>query len=71
MRALGRRVVRFLAFLAELSRQAAERDQLARCTDRELADMGITRGDIGRIHDPRFAADLTTRCATSNSLKWL
>ena len=70
-RALGRRVVGFLAYLAQLPRQLAERDELARCSDRELADMGITRGDIGRIHDPRFAAEMAMSRAASDSLKWL
>ncbi|MSP04992.1 MAG: DUF1127 domain-containing protein [Acetobacteraceae bacterium] len=70
-RALGRYVGRFLTYLAQMPRRITERDELARCTDRELADMGITRGDIGRIHDPRFATDFAANRAASDSLKWL
>lgn len=70
-RALGRRVARFLAYLADMPRRAVERDQLAQCSDRDLADMGLTRGDIGRIHDPRFATEFAAGRATGDSLKWL
>lgn len=30
--------------------------ELARLSDRELADIGLTRGDVPRIFDPVFAA---------------
>lgn len=70
-RALGRRITGFLAYLAALPRRMAERDELTNATDRDLADMGLTRGDIGRIHDPKFAAEFAAGRATGESLKWL
>ena len=70
-RALGRRIVGFLSYMATLPRRMAERDELSNASDRDLADMGLTRGDIGRIHDPEFAAEFAAGGATSNSLKWL
>lgn len=70
-RALGRRIASFLAYVAALPSRMAERDELSNATDRDLADMGLTRGDIGRIHDPKFAAEFAAGRATSESLKWL
>lgn len=70
-RALGRFVRRLLARLAQLPGEMRARDELARCADRDLADMGLTRGDIGRIHDPRFAEDFATNRAPRTSLQWL
>lgn len=70
-RALGRRVASFLAYLAALPRRMAERDELSNSTDREMADMGLTHSDIGRIHDPKFAAEFAAARSTGESLKWL
>jgi len=70
-RALGRRIARFLAYLGNLKRARDEQAQLLAMSDRDLADMGLTRGDIDRVHDQDFAADYATARATSQSLKWL
>lgn len=65
------RVVRRTGLAAWLSRQLAafvawQRDnkaasELARLSDRELIDMGLSRSDIRRVFDPRFSADLQQR----------
>ena len=56
-RALGRRIARFLAWLSAAPRRARDQAELSRFNARELADIGLTSGDIGRIHDPAFVAD--------------
>ena len=70
-RALGRRIMQFLAWLSAAPQRARHRAELARFSDSELGDIGLTRGDIGRIHDPAFAADHATGRATTASLRWL
>ena len=44
-----------VAHLASLPRRRAVLDELAMLTDRELADIGLNRGELGRVFDPRFA----------------
>ena len=50
----GDRVRGWLQALAELSRRRAVIDELRMLTDRELADIGLNRADVGRVFDPRF-----------------
>ena len=71
VRALGRRLLGLIARVAESRRTAADRAELAQFSDYELADIGINRGDIGRVHDPDFAAEFSSARATTQSLKWL
>ena len=52
----GDRVRGWLQALAELSRRRAVIDELRMLTDRELADIGLNRADVGRVFDPRFHA---------------
>jgi uncharacterized protein YjiS (DUF1127 family) len=52
---------RILARLAAASRRAQDTAFLHGLNDRELADMGLGRADIGRIHDPGFAAEHAAR----------
>ena len=40
---------------------ARARVELNNMSDRELFDVGLTRGDFGRIFDQRFNQDLMTR----------
>ena len=42
------------AGLAAMMRRRAVTDELAALSDRELADIGLNRADLGRVFDPRF-----------------
>lgn len=44
------------ARLMELPRRRAVLDELSTLTDRELADIGLNRAELGQVFDPRFAA---------------
>lgn len=57
-RGLGQRLGKAIAALR--GRQAVF-NELHSLTDRELADIGITRGDIHRVFDPTFAAEHRAR----------
>ena len=41
--------------LATLPQRRAVMDELSLLTDRELADIGLNRNELGRVFDPRFA----------------
>lgn len=43
------------AGIAALPRRRAVIDELRTLTDRELADIGLSRADVSRVFDPRFA----------------
>ena len=53
---LGDRVRGWMQGLAEWSRRRAVIDELRMLSDRELADIGLSRADVGRVFDPRFHA---------------
>jgi len=44
-----------VAHLASLPQRRAVVDELSLLTDRELADIGLNRSELGRVFDPRFA----------------
>lgn len=46
-----------LAVFADWRRRRAVMAEMAMMTDRELADIGISRCDLSRVFDPSFAAD--------------
>ena len=46
-----------LTTLGDLPRQHREAAELARFSDRELSDIGLTRSDLDNIQSPQFAAD--------------
>ena len=50
------RVKGFLSEIAALPRRRAVIDELGMLTDRELADIGLTRSELSRVFDPRFVA---------------
>jgi uncharacterized protein YjiS (DUF1127 family) len=47
----------FLAYIADLPRRHRDAAELAKFSDRELTDIGLTRSDLDRIQTPEFAAD--------------
>jgi len=50
------RFAAMLQWVAEMPRRRAVIDELSALSDHELADIGLTRGDVGRVFDPAFAA---------------
>ncbi len=60
-RQLGARIVSAVGMLfarwRAARRQQRELDQLAAMSDRELADIGIARSDLPRIHTGQYAAE--------------
>lgn len=66
LRALGQAFAVVGAALATWPQRRATYDNLRRLTDRELADIGMTRGDIFRVFEPDFR--LPSRPANTNSV---
>ena len=54
---LGARIRRFGTALAARHRAAAEIQQLYHCTDMELRDMGLNRGDLPAIAKGTYRRD--------------
>ncbi len=50
------RVKAFAASIAALPRRRAVLDELSTLSDRELADIGLSRAELGRVFDPGFQA---------------
>ena len=50
------RVRGLLAQVAALPRRRAVIDELSMLTDRELADIGLSRSELGQVFNPRFQA---------------
>ncbi|MDA8049538.1 MAG: DUF1127 domain-containing protein [Rhodospirillales bacterium] len=55
-RVLGRTVAAVAAAIREHFRRQRVIAELSHLTDRELADIGLTRADIAQIFNPEFAA---------------
>ncbi len=47
--------------LRTLSHRLSVRQELYSMTDRELADIGLNRYDVGRVFDPEFAREYSSR----------
>jgi uncharacterized protein YjiS (DUF1127 family) len=54
-RARPDRLVGAVRWLAEWPRRRAVMEELSSLSDHELADIGLTRGDLPRVFDPAFA----------------
>jgi uncharacterized protein YjiS (DUF1127 family) len=54
VRAVGTSLAAIGSLLVSYPERRAVLEDLRRLTDRELADIGLTRGDIGRVFDPDF-----------------
>lgn len=52
--AFGGRVLAAVQWVADLPRRRAVLEELGRLSDHELADIGLTRGDLPRVFDPAF-----------------
>ena len=50
------RLKAFAASVAALPRRRAVIDELSTLSDRELADIGLSRAELGRVFDPNFQA---------------
>lgn len=48
---------RLLTKVAEWRHRRQVMEEMAMMTDRELADIGLSRADLSRVFDPGFAAD--------------
>ena len=53
-RSLAQRIGSFVFGLLAVSRRRAVLDELSSLSDRELADIGLNRGELSRVFDPQF-----------------
>ena len=51
---IGTRLRLFVAYLRSLPQRRAVMNELAALTDRELADIGLHRAEMGRVFDEKF-----------------
>ena len=54
-RSLAQRISNFVSGLLAMSHRRAVLDELSSLSDRELADIGLNRGELSRVFDPQFA----------------
>jgi uncharacterized protein YjiS (DUF1127 family) len=56
-RSIGQWLASAVASFAEWRRRHAVMHEMEMLTERELADIGLTRADLPRVFEPAFAAD--------------
>ena len=61
--------LRFVVAIAEWRQHQAVLQEMELMTDRELADIGLTRSDLPRVFDPAFAADRAARPRTTSPIE--
>lgn len=54
---LTQKLAGMFQWLADLPRRRAVLEELEALSDRELADIGLSRSDLSRIFDPNFVAE--------------
>ena len=54
---LSAKIASMLLWLADLPRRRAVIEELSSLSDHELADIGLTRGEVVRVFDSGFAAE--------------
>lgn len=50
----GNGLARAIVYLAALPRHRAVIDELSQLSDRELADIGLSRAELSKVFDPQF-----------------
>jgi len=63
-RSIAQRLGAMVSALLAMPRRRAVLDELSSLSDRELADIGLNRGELSRVFDQRFA---TARTRDANS----
>ena len=58
---LARGIVRAVAYLRALPQRRATMNELRGLSERELADIGLSRSDLPRVFDPAFASECGAR----------
>lgn len=53
-RSLAQRIGSFVSGLLAMPHRRAVLDELSSLSDRELADIGLNRGELSRVFDPQF-----------------
>ncbi len=51
---IGTRLAQFVSYLRSLPQRRAVINELSALSDRELADIGLHRAEMGRVFDPKF-----------------
>ena len=61
-----------LRWLATMPAQRSVINELSALSDHELSDIGLTRGELGRVFDPRFGSSRSAeRAGASNVARYL
>ncbi len=64
---IGRGMSRAVAMVRDWPERRSTYENLRALSDRELADIGLTRGDIARVFEPGFTLPQARQAAPANS----